>query len=242
MPLFKAFLRRLRFLGVGLALIQPIYGEAETRANRVDPIVELDQVFEAIDGTLIVEAEHFYKQSRTLPRRWYITMPTAVPTVERDVDEPHLLGASGDAYVEALPDSRQNHDETLVKGENFSDTPGAMATLHYKINFKTPGRYYIWIRAYSSNSEDDSVHVGLDGVWPETGMRWRTTINDRWGWQCKRRFPPGMEETGEPLLCYIDIEKTGERDLQISMREDGAELDKILLTLDESYVPLGIGQ
>ena len=99
----------------------------------------------------------------------------------------------------------------------------------------------IWIRVYSSNSEDDAVHVGLDGEWPVAAARWRTTINDEWGWQRNRRFLTHAEEGGVPLLAYLDVQQTGQRDLRISMREDGAKLDKIVLALDESNVPTGLG-
>lgn len=201
-----------------------------------------DQTFTEKDGILAFEAEHFHQQTATVPRQWYITSADSIPDVPRDVDPPHLDGASGGAYIEVLPDTRQNHDEPLIHGENFSDIPGAMAVLHYRVHFSQPGRYYVWIRAYSTNSEDDAVHVGLDGEWPESGKRWRTTIDHQWGWQNKRRFPPGVAESTRPQLrSYLDVETAGDRVFQISMREDGAELDKIVLVLDENYEPTGLG-
>ncbi len=30
---------------------------------------------------------------------------------------------------------------------------------------------YVWARAYSSGAEDNSLHVGLDAAWPESGVR-----------------------------------------------------------------------
>ncbi len=200
-----------------------------------------NRVFEEVDGLLVIEAEHFYKQGNTEHRKWYLTNKDTAPDFPCDADDPHVEGASGSAYIEVLPDTRHNHDHKMVRGENFTDKPGAIATLHYKTYFNTPGRYYIWLRIYSSNSEDDAVHVGFDGEWPETSIRWRSTINDKWGWSKKRRYPPSNPPKHGSLIAYIEVDKAGEKDLQISMREDGAELDKILLTLDENYTPEGQG-
>ena len=201
----------------------------------------LGRVFESSDGLLVIEAEDFLKQTLTDKRKWYITTSEIFPNVTPDSDSVHLEGISGGAYVEVLPDTRHTHDDLMVHGENFDDNPGALAILHYKVHFNTPGKYYVWLRAYSSNSEDDSYHIGLDDEWPESGLRWRTLINDEWGWQRLRRNPPELEHEPIGLLSYIDVEHAGSRELQISMREDGGEIDKIVLALDEAYVPEGLG-
>ena len=139
-----------------------------------------------------------------------------------------------------MPDTRQNHDEKLIHGENFSDIAGEIAILHYKVHFNQPGRYFVWIRAFSANSEDDAVHLGFDGDWPESGMRWRTIVDNEWAWENKRRYPESAKNHGS-MKSWLDVDIPGPRVLQISMREDGAELDKIVLTLDENYIPEGEG-
>ncbi len=35
--------------------------------------------------------------------------------------------------------------------------------LQYRVNFTTPGTYHVWLRGYSTNLANDSVHVGVDG-------------------------------------------------------------------------------
>jgi len=198
-------------------------------------------VFESVEGILAIEAEDFLKQTNTDKRKWYITDSNNIPDLKPDSDPAHLDGVSGGAYVEVLPDSRHTHDDEMVHGENFSDNAGEIAVLHYNVHFNTPGRYFVWMLAYSSNSEDDSYHVGLDGEWPYSGTRWRTLINDAWGWQRLKRNPPELEHEPATLLSYIDVESAGPRELQISMREDGGEIDKIVLALDEAYEPVGLG-
>jgi hypothetical protein len=58
-----------------------------------------------------------------------------------------------------LPDMRVTHEDTLTHGENFSNKPGEMAAPHYRVQFSTPGRYYVRARAYSSGPEDSGCTI-----------------------------------------------------------------------------------
>ena len=134
------------------------------------PLVE-NVVFEEVDGFLAVEAEHFLSQEKTEVRAFHLVSSEHQPDLKPDGDPAHLPGASAGAYLEILPDTRRTHDDKLKKGKNFSNEPGKMAILNYKVHINSPGRYYIWVRAYSTGSEDNGLHVGLDGKWPEHGQR-----------------------------------------------------------------------
>lgn len=210
------------------------------RAEPTAPIIPGDVVFAEQDGLVAFEAEHFFRQEAAAIRAWHITHASA-PTKPAlaDADGRHVIGASGGAYVEALPDTRATHADTLVQGENFSNEPGRMAVLSYKVNFATPGRYHVWARALSTGSEDNGVHFGLDGTWPESGQRWQTVKKDAWAWDSRQRTP--QVHVGVPGQLYLDVATTGEHVVQVSMREDGFELDRILLTRDSGYVPEGLG-
>ena len=202
----------------------------------VDPSV----VFEERDGLLVVEAEDFFKQTETGTRAWYRFDGASSPEVEPDGDGPHLEGASAGAYLEILPDTRRSHGDKLIAGENFSNMPAPMGTLHYKVRFSTPGRYYVWARIYSTNTEDNGLHVGINGEWPSSGRRMQWTAKNQWYWDSKQR----TEEVhvGVPGLLYLDIAEPGEHIVQFSMREDGIEFDKWLMTLDPEFQrPSGIG-
>jgi hypothetical protein len=174
--------------------------------------------------TITIEAESFAKQSLTEKRRWEIK-----------AEHP---GASGSSYIQALPDTRQSHDDKLIKGENFTDTPGEMAVLEYSIDVKEPGRYFVWARTWSSNSEDNGLHFGLDGQWPESGQRWQTVRKGAWHWDCKQRTE--KEHTGVPMQLWLDIDKPGKHILMLSMREDGTALDQIILVSDAAFRPEGV--
>lgn len=104
-----------------------------------------------------------------------------------------------------------------------------MAILHYRIYINNPGRYYVWVRAYSTGTEDNGIHVGINGEWPESGQRlqWCEGKND-WTWESKQRTQE--QHCGVPELIYLDIPEAGLHDIQFSMREDGFEFDKFVLT------------
>lgn len=198
-----------------------------------------DTVFWERDGIVAVEAEHFYKQTRTDRRAFYITTPTQTSAVTPDPDDAHVAGASGGAYVEILPDTRVTHDDPLTTGENFSPQPATMATLHYRVHFDNPGRYYIWCRVFSTGTEDNGVHVGLNGTWPESGRRWQTTHKHAWAWDSRQRTEQNHQ--GERFRSFLDTPSAGEHEIMFSMREDGFEFDKWILARDRDYIPEGVG-
>lgn len=205
------------------------------------PPVSDKTIFEEKDGMLAVEAEHFFSQSSGDIRKFYLTAKGRTPEVSPDGDPSHVGGASNGAYIEILPDTRRSHDDKLVRGGNFSEVPGKLAVVSYKVHVSNPGRYYVWVRAYSTGSEDNGLHVGLDGKWPASGrkMQW-CEGRHTWRWESKQRTK--KEHCGVPYGIYLDIEKAGEHVVHFSMREDGFEFDKWLMTLNRDFVrPAGVG-
>ncbi len=204
------------------------------------PIIDDDVVFQEENGWVAVEAEFFYKQTKTGVRQWYRVSSNEWPKVGPDKDGPHCKNSGNNAYLEILPDTRVTHDDKLIAGENFSNNPGQMAVLHYRVKIDNPGKYYVWVRAYSTGTEDNGLHVGLDGEWPESGQRlqWCEGKNT-WRWDSKQRT--AEVHCGEPYLIYLDIEKAGIHEITFSMREDGFEFDRFLLTSAKDYKPEGVG-
>ena len=195
------------------------------------------RVFEETNGLLQVEAEDFYKQTNTDVREWYV-IDTNFKTDMKDADDSHADTASGGKYIEILPDTRQTHDDKLVQNENFTGNAGTMAVVHYKVKINTPGRYYVWASAFSTGPEDNGLHVGLDGNWPESGRRMQWCEGKKsWFWDSKQR----TEEVhcGVAGQIYLDITTAGEHDIQFSMREDGFEMDQWLITTDRNFNPRG---
>jgi hypothetical protein len=194
-----------------------------------------DLLFTEDDGLLSVEAEYYYKQTLATKRAWHVASQERTPDIKPDPDPSHLPGASGGAYVEILPDSRVTHDDPLIDGENFSSEPGKMGVLHYKAHFKNPGRYYVWVRVFSTGTEDNGIHVGLNGEWPASGQRWQTVKKHAWAWDSRQRTDE--VHSGVPLQLYLDVTKPGENEIMFSMREDGFAMDKFILSSNREFVP-----
>lgn len=228
-----------RFLAL-LMLSLTVFVSNAQQANLMEAIVDETVIFEEKAGVTTVEAEYFYKQSNTDVRQWYRSSKNEEAKVGRDEDTLHIYGSSRNAYMEILPDTRITHDDPLVRGENFSEEPGAMAILHYKVEFKNTGRYYVWARAMCTGGEDNGIHVGIDGQWPESGQRIQWCVGrNQWTWSNNQRT--NEVHCGIPHGIYLDIEEAGIHEIQFSMREDGFELDKFLLTKDKFYTPEGKG-
>lgn len=170
---------------------------------------------------IVVEAESFLTQENAMVRRWEIQKG---------------LSASGGAYLHALPDTRRTDQDKLIKGDNFSDQAGEMAVLSYRVRFPAPGRYYVWVRAYSTGGEDNSIHAGLNSEWPESGkrMQWCEGKN-AWTWASKQRSV--ARHCGEPGKIWLDVPSAGEHTVRFSMREDGFRFDQFLLTTDPHHQP-----
>lgn len=197
-------------------------------------LVDESVVFAEQDGLLAAEAEHFFQQTAVDKRAFHLTHSKLTPTVKPDGDASHVGGASGGAYLEILPDTRRTHGDKLIKGENFSPEPGRMAVLHYRVHIENPGRYYVWVRAHSTGSEDNGLHVGIDGEWPATGQRLQWCAGKHtWRWESKQRTQ--KNHCGEPHKIFLDIDRPGEHVIQFSMREDGFEFDKWLMTTDRDF-------
>lgn len=102
--------------------------------------------------------------------------------------------------MEIPPDTRTSHSDKLVHGDNFSDTPGRMAILHYKVRFANPGRFYVWLRAFSTGSEDNGVHVGVE--------------KHRWAWDSRQRTPE--VHTGVPFKLFLELDTPGDHEIMFS--------------------------
>ncbi|WP_298338740.1 hypothetical protein [uncultured Algibacter sp.] len=208
--------------------------------NLEKPTINKRAIFEEKNGIIAIEAEHFTKQSKNNLRQWYLTTKNKIANVGRDDDTQHCYEASNNAYIEILPDTRVTHSDKLIRGENFSDKPGEIAILNYKVKFNNSGRYYVWVRAKSTGTEDNGIHVGLNNTWPESGQRMQWCDGKgNWTWESKQRTK--KEHCGIPNAIYLDIDKTGTHNIQFSMREDGFEFDKFILTNNINYVPVKKG-
>ncbi|PHS05798.1 MAG: hypothetical protein COA78_15010 [Blastopirellula sp.] len=215
--------------------------QAFAAAEPTKPIAGGNLVFEETDGVVAVEAEHFLSQDKSDVRGWYLFTDKQDAGVTPDSDPSHVAGASGGAYIEILPDTRSTHADKLIHGENFQSSPGKMAVLSYKVHFNNTGRYYVWARAHSTGPEDNGLHVGIDGTWPDSGQRLQWCQGKKtWKWESKQRTE--KQHCGEAFKIYLDVKTPGVHTISFSMREDGFEFDKWVMTNErELGRPEGLG-
>ena len=117
------------------------------------PLTTARNYYEA-DGIVSVEAEDYAAQALSSTRAWYRISKGETGLNIMDRDRNHAATASGESYIEALPDTRATHADKLIQGINFMNEPGKMAVLSYNIHFQTAGVYLVWVRAFSTGAED----------------------------------------------------------------------------------------
>ncbi len=214
--------RYLLVIFFALLFVSPGIGSLKAQTNKI---------FEEVDGLVAVEAEHFSMQRKTDKRMWYLCDANTAP---RDNEGNFSSTASGNTYMEILPDTRRTHADLLIHGDNFSNIPGVLAIIEYQVYFNNPGRYYVWARAYSTGPEDNGVHVGINGTWPSSGQRIQWCQGKHsWRWESSQRT--AEVHCGVPGLIYLDVPSEGIHTIAFSMREDGFRFDKWIMTKDPDF-------
>ncbi|OED42357.1 hypothetical protein AB833_06810 [Chromatiales bacterium (ex Bugula neritina AB1)] len=163
---------------------------------------------------------------------WTLTSPSDVPAIQPDPDPPHNDTASGQANMELLPDSRVTDHDEIIAGENFWGNPGPGPQLNYKVDIPEAGRYLVYVKAYSTGTEDNGIHVGLNGTKPESGARIQLCSKHGWFWTSGQRT--AANHCGVTKTIYLDITTPGVNEITLYAREDGFEVDQILL-LQETH-------
>ena len=136
-------------------------------------------------------------------------------------------GAAGGVSMLATPNIRTNN------GTNYSaDSP----RLDYDVSFVTTGTHYVWVRGFGSNTGNDSVHVGLDGFDLLSSRRIDDFVIGTFDWSGDIQVAPGQLQR-----AVIEVTTPGDHTLNIWMREDGFQVDRLFLTTDPTFVPTGNG-
>jgi len=105
--------------------------------------------------------------------------------------------------------------------------------------------YYVWVRALGRLSRSNTLHVGINGTWPRNELIRRGPmthlLTDGWS---QNRFPAqnGNDRVSRrDANVWLDIDAPGVYSIEFAMREDGANFDKFILTLDPDFMPDGFG-
>lgn len=186
-----------------------------------------------------VEAEDFVSKHSD----WRLTTSNNTPNVNPDPDGSHASSASGRAYMELLPDTRVTHSDQLISGRNFWNAAGTGPALSYNVNIPEAGRYIVFVKAYSTGTEDNGIHVGLNNTNPASGerMQWCSGKN-QWTWGSAQRT--NSNHCGTERTIFLDFSFAGANTVTFSAREDGFEFDQFILlkTSNNSCAPNGNDQ
>ena len=129
-------------------------------------------------------------------------------------------GSLGDGYMQ-VPD--------LSKSIN-TDIELYSPHLSYLINFGSMGYYYIWLKGNAAGGGSDSVHFGLDGVCfsSDSNSALKVSQGGSFTW---------FSQKGSGARPVVTIESGGLHTFDLWMREDGAALDRLVLTTNVGYDP-----
>ena len=161
-------------------------------------------------GILVIEAENYENTVIQGGHEWEVVTDTTASNGKT-------------LYVD------DNGGETIY---NFADVTGLSPRVDYTVNFATTGTFYVWVRGRSglssgSAGQDDSVHVGFDGV-QQTGVGGITGFGTNYTW--------GSNATGGGRVT-VNVTTTGEHTLNLWMREDGVAIDKLIIADTSTYNP-----
>jgi len=140
--------------------------------------------------------------------------------------------ASGDKKVQCFPDLDKGKSGVISRyatDDPMTDAP----KLDYRVRFETPGIYHVWARGQSYDHYGNSFHVGINGKQLDTSDNLECLgENNTWIWD---------KGTKDKAAATIEIKEPGTVTINIWPREDGIQIDKIVLALEPGYQPEGLG-
>ena len=158
--------------------------------------------------------------------RWVLVTANSVQTaVGPDPDGPHTNSAKNGQYLELLPDSKVENSDVSATDNEWLE-PGDGPQVHFNVDFSEAGQYAVYVRAFSTGEHDDTIHVGFDGIWPDSGADITTCgTRGRWIWS----------DCGNNVRHTITLPSAGVHSIQFAARDDGFEFDQFVLQrLDDS--------
>jgi len=163
------------------------------------------------DGIVSMEAENFHDNVSQGGYTWVLVTSPA--------------GASGSEAMQALPDyPHVNYNSYYVIKSPHMD---------FEVSFTKTGKHYVWVRGHANGSGDhDSCHSGLDNQAIASSDRISLEATANWGW---------FNDTLDKSPATFDVLTAGVHTVNIWMRENGAIIDKIVLTTNSNYQLSGKG-
>ena len=179
------------------------------------------------DGTML-DALLITNDDTFRPRGAGVVPPARSVFVWREAEDARITepmridshdGASGGRFI-------------LTDDARSRNAPPHDGVATYRLEVPEGGTYLLWGRVHIENQNADSFWIRMNGArW----IRWNgIPAADRWHWSELH----DSDEGNAPLR--FDLEP-GSHTLEISYREPSSKLDRLLLTNDATYVPVGTG-
>jgi hypothetical protein len=134
--------------------------------------------------------------------------------------EAEQYSARNGRFVEVLDASRSGGVAMSIPGSGMRKDRATYLT--YSLEVRNGGKFYIWLLGYGPDDSADSFSVQIDNG------KTRVVSLPRAGW--------GWKRTGGTLTLA-----DGAHTLYLKNREDGASVDRLLLTRDKHDTPAGPG-
>jgi polygalacturonase len=153
------------------------------------------------------------------------TPPTVTVTAEAESGT-----VTAPMQIEADPAASGGHDVTVAAGNNSKSSPPANGSTVIPFTVGAAGTYRLWGRVIAPSNEDDSFWVRVDnGPWTD----WNDIPTaSSWHWASVTDDTAG----DAPVLPAL---VAGAHTIIVAYREDGARLDRILVTNDLDLTPTG---
>lgn len=126
--------------------------------------------------------------------------------------------ASGGEFMTASPNVGASFNAGYITNSPRMD---------YRVRFVTTGPHHVWVRGRGPTTADDTVHAGIDGL-PIAEADRIDNFSPNWAWS---------KHTMDGNNATINVTAPGEHTLNIWMRDDGFDIDKIVLTTAGGYSP-----
>jgi hypothetical protein len=107
-----------------------------------------------------------------------------------------------------------------IPGTGMHQDPETFLT--FDLDVTNGGTFYVWLLGNGRDGASNSFFVQIDDAAPVQA----TVAKGKWSWK----------KVSSTLMI-----EDGTHSFKVKNREDGASVDKILLTRDKSYIPTGLG-
>jgi len=131
-------------------------------------------------------------------------------------------GSLGEGYVQALPDEGLSVSDPQIE----SSSPH----LTFQVEFAGWGTYYLWLKGWAPDADGAAVHYGLNGSSTSTSSADAALVatGDGFEWLSERA------NTARPS---VTVPAPGVHTVDLWMGQDGARIDRVLLTFYPTYIP-----